>query len=148
MNFVSIRGGCHCGNIRFELEWPKSEAVIPVRKCSCDFCSKHGGAWTSHSASGLVVNIDDASTLSRYSFATKTAEFFVCTSCGVVPLVVSEIDEKLYAVVNVNSFEDAESLAFSSSATDFGGETKDSRLQRRERNWIPNVRMTKKVLSS
>jgi len=143
MDFQSIKGSCHCRNIQFELDWPESEAVIPVRKCGCDYCSKHEGAWTSHPEAQLVVRIGDSSAVSEYRFATGTADFLVCACCGVVPVVLSEINEKLHAVVNVNSFDDADSLSYSCSATDFDGEEEVARLQRRERNWIPDVQLRK-----
>lgn len=136
---TSIDGACHCGNIRFILRWPNFEATIPVRNCGCAFCKKHTGAWTSHRNSELAVQIDDLSLVSKYSFETKTADFYVCSVCGVVPLVLSEIDDEHYAVVNVNTFEDIGNLSFSSSSTNFDGEDTGSRLERRKRNWIPNV---------
>ena len=52
---------------------------------------------------------------------------------------VSEIDDRLYAVVNVLSFDDAEAMEFDVSSTDFDGETVEERLERRARNWIPKV---------
>ena len=134
-----IRGSCHCGNVRFVLRWPESESEIPVRKCGCTFCQKHAGAWTSHRDSELTVELDDRSLVSRYRFGTGTADFYVCSRCGVAPIVLSEIEGILYAVVNVNSFDDVGGLSFSSSATDFDGEDTGSRLERRKRNWIPNV---------
>ena len=136
---TSINGACHCGNIRFVLRWPESEPEIPVRKCGCTFCQKHTGAWTSHRSAELVVEIDDRSLVSQYNFGTKTADFCICSVCGVVPFVLSVIDDKQYAVVNVNTFEDINSLSISSSSTNFDGEDAESRLDRRKRNWIPNV---------
>lgn len=134
-----IEGACHCRNIRFVLRWPTAATEIPVRVCSCSFCRKHGGAWTSHPDSGLQVRIDDPSSVSKYNFGTKTADFFVCSRCGVVPVVISEIDAKSHAVVNVNAFEDIGSLSMSSSATNFDGEGVGDRLDRRQRNWISEV---------
>ncbi len=136
-----IEGACHCGSIRFVLRWPKSEAEIPVRKCGCTFCQKHAGAWTSHPDSELLAKIDDPSSVSRYNFGTKTADFFVCRKCGVVPFVISEIDSREYAVVNVNTFNEAGSLLSSSSITNFDGEGTDDRLARRKRNWIASVQI-------
>jgi hypothetical protein len=107
--------------------------------CSCTFCKKHGGSWTSHRDSELTVTIVDESLLSRYRFGTETADFLVCAKCGVAPLVLSEIDGTLYSVVNVNTFDDLSGFSFSSSATDFDGEDTGSRLERRQRNWIPKV---------
>jgi len=136
---IKIDGACHCGNIRFDLRWPGSESDIPIRKCGCTFCQKHGGAWTSHRKSELFVRTKDPSLVSKYRFGTKTAEFYVCSVCGVVPFVLSYIDEKQYAVVNVNSFAETGRFSFSASSTDFDGEDTGSRLERRKRNWIPSV---------
>lgn len=135
----TIDGTCHCGNIRFVLRWPESEADIPVRTCGCTFCQKHGGAWTSHRRAELTISIVDQSLVSKYRFGTKTADFYICSACGVAPFVLSEINENLYAVVNVNTFESAGSLSFSSSVTNFDGEDTGSRLERRVQNWIPTV---------
>ena len=136
---TSIRGSCHCGNIQFVLRWPKSESRIPVRRCSCTFCQKHTGAWTSHRDSEVSIEVNDRSLVSSYKFGTETADFYVSSVCGVVPLALSEIDDCQYAVVNVNTFEDIDSLSFSSSTSNFEGEDTGSRLERRKRNWIPNV---------
>lgn len=137
---ASIEASCHCGNIRFSLRWPKSSTEIPVRECGCTFCRKHGGAWTSNRESSLEVRIDDGSLVSEYQFGTATAVFHVCTKCGAVPLVTSEIDGGLYAVVNTNTFDDTAQFTFSRSAADFEGEGVGDRLDRRRRNWIPDVR--------
>ena len=134
-----INGSCHCGNVCFSLQWPEGEDPIAARVCGCDFCTRHGGSWTSHPDAALTVNIGDPSLVSKYRFATATADFMVCSVCGVVPLVLSEIDGTSYAVVNVNTFEDAGSLEVTRSATDFDGEEQADRLQRRRRNWISRV---------
>lgn len=141
MNQRLIHGSCHCGNIRFELGWPKLEKEISVRECGCTFCTKHAGAWTSHPDSELVVQIGDSSAVSEYRFGTETAKFCVCAVCGVVPLVLCDIENSLYAVVNVHTFEDIDGLTFSRLTTSFDGESTSSRLQRRERNWIPGVQV-------
>ena len=62
-----------------------------------------------------------------------------------MPFVLSEIDGKLYAVVNVNTFANLEALNISVTSTDFDGEDAGSRLERRQRNWIPNVNFDKSV---
>jgi len=135
----AIEGSCHCGNIRYVLHWPGLSSEIPVRECGCTFCQKHGGAWTSNRAASLTTTIEDRSRVSRYKFGTATANFYVCSTCGVVPFVTSEIDDALYAVVNTNSFDDGGALNFSRSSTDFSGEDVDARLERRKQNWIPDV---------
>jgi hypothetical protein len=57
-----------------------------------------------------------------------------------VPLVTSEIAGRLYAVVNVNTLEDVDRSRLRHTAADFDGEDVESRLARRRRNWIAEVR--------
>ena len=33
-----LKGSCHCGNIRFELDWQPEPAEIPAHACTCSFC--------------------------------------------------------------------------------------------------------------
>ena len=63
-------------------------------------------------------------------------------SRGVVPFVTSAIDDHLYAVVNVNTFDGINLSSLARTATNFDGERTDERLERRKRNWIPNVRIS------
>jgi len=136
---IVIGGGCHCGNIRFELHWPAEMTVIGARACGCTFCRKHGGRWTSNRAATLVVTIDDESAVNPYRFGTGTADFMVCRRCGVTPLVVSTIDGRDFAVVNVNTFTAGHGLDIEESSTDFDGEDEETRLARRRENWIGDV---------
>jgi hypothetical protein len=136
-----INGKCHCGNIAFELEWQGDLADIPARACGCSFCVKHGGVWTSNPNSKLAVDVRDASLVSKYAFGSETATFHVCSRCGAVPLVTSEIGNHLYAVVNVNMFENIDRSRLHPAAANFEGEDIESRLARRKRNWIAKVRI-------
>jgi hypothetical protein len=137
-----IEGRCHCGNIAFALDWDDVSSGIPARACGCSFCTKHGGVWTSNPAAHLRVRVRDALLASDYRFGTGTATFHVCSRCGSVPVVSCEIDGRVYAVVNVNTFENVDGALLRRAAADFDGETLDSRLARRQRNWIADVRFT------
>ena len=139
---MRIAGRCHCGNIAFDLAWPAGAAPIPARACGCSFCVRHGAAWTSHPGATLVAAVRDAALHSRYEFETRTATFHVCARCGAVPFVTSELDGQLHAVVNVTAFDGVDPSAIRKSASTFEGEDMDSRLARRKRNWISNVRLT------
>jgi hypothetical protein len=134
-----IHGKCHCGNISFSLTWEPNPVEIPVRACTCSFCIKHGGVWTSKPGGALKVRVKDSSLVSKYAFGTRTAEFHTCARCGIVPVVTSRIDDHVYAVVNVNAFEDVDPSLLRRVSTSFDGEGKESRLERRKRNWIANV---------
>lgn len=138
---LDIDGSCHCGNIEYVLRWPSPDAEMPVRKCGCTFCRKHAGTWTSHRDAELTIRIVDESTVNKYRFGTKTADFYICSRCGIVPFVLSEIDKNRFAVVNVNTLEDVGRVSLTSSATNFDGESTDARIDRRKLNWIPEVRI-------
>jgi hypothetical protein len=134
-----IRGCCHCGNLSFALVWEPEPTTIPARACTCTFCSKHGGVWTSCPTGSLRVTVEDCARVSTYAFGTKTAEFHVCSRCGVVPVVTSRIGDRLYAVVNVNTFENVEPARLQRASVTFDGEDEAARLARRSQRWIPNV---------
>lgn len=134
-----IAGGCHCGNIRFALRWEPEPAQIPARACTCSFCTKHGGVWTSCPTGSLKVTVEDPSRVTRYSFGTKTADFHVCSACGVVPVVTSTIAGRVHAVVSVNALEGVDASLLRHASANFDGEGEDDRLARRQRNWIPDV---------
>jgi hypothetical protein len=136
---VLIHGSCHCGNIRFTLDWHPDPSDIPARACGCSFCVKHGGVWTSFPAGKLRVSVRDRERVSRYEFGTKTADFHVCKTCGVAPLVTSLIDGRIYAVVSVNAFDDVEASRLKRMPASFDGETTGDRLARRKRNWLGDV---------
>lgn len=136
-----INGKCHCGNISFALTWQPDPPVIPARACSCSFCVKHGGVWTSNPAGALVIRIADESKVARYGFGTRTADFLVCVRCGVVPVVTSLIEGRLYAVVNVNTFEGVDAALLQRTPASFEGEGEGPRLERRARNWIARVEL-------
>ena len=103
-----LHGSCHCGNIRFELGWPSTMADIPARACTCTFCVKHGGVWTSNPAATLTLRFADRKDVSEYQFGTKTATFHVCAKCGVTPVVTSNIEGRTHAVVSVNALNDVD----------------------------------------
>jgi hypothetical protein len=136
-----INGKCHCGNIAFELEWEGDSPEIPARACGCSFCVKHGGVWTSNPKSRLAVAIGDASLVSKYAFGSRTATFHVCSRCGIVPLVTSEIENHQYAVVNVNTLENIDQSWLRRGNANFEGESVESRLARRQGNWIADVQI-------
>ena len=137
-----IRGGCHCGNISFILDWKPEPSEIPARACNCSFCTKHGGVWTSCPAGSLKVSVKDRSRVSKYAFGTKTAEFHICSACGIVPVVTSRIGGREYAVVSVNAFEGLDPALLRKAPITFEGESEESRLARRARNWIGDVQWT------
>jgi len=136
---MRIDGRCHCGNIAFQLDWVPDTERIPARACGCGFCRKHGGVWTSCPGGALRVVEQEPMLVSRYAFGTRTAEFHVCARCGVVPVVSSRIAGVLYAVVSVHAFEGIDPARLQIAPADFDTEDEATRLERRQRHWIPRV---------
>ncbi|HWH40759.1 MAG TPA: hypothetical protein VNU21_13030 [Usitatibacter sp.] len=136
-----IHGSCHCGNVSFDLTWDPDPVEIPARACGCSFCTKHGGVWTSNPRGSLTVRMGNARATTAYAFGTHTARFHICTRCGVPVVVTSEIAGRTYAVVNVNSFDNVDPAMLKRTPASFDGEDEGTRLARRQRNWIPDVRI-------
>jgi hypothetical protein len=134
-----VHGSCHCGNIRFTFDWPEAGPTIPVRACDCTFCRKHGGVWTSHPQGWFRLHVADESKVTPYRFGTQSADFHVCATCGAVPIVTCVMDGVRYAVVNANAFDDVDYSQLSVTGAGFEGESVDTRLARRRRNWTPEV---------
>ncbi len=134
-----INGSCHCGNITFGLDWTPEPTEIPARACTCSFCVKRGGVWTSCPTGALEIRVRDPKLVSRYAFGSGTAEFQVCSRCGAVPVATSLINDHLYAVVSVNAFDNVEASMLRHASASFDGESNAARLERRTRSWISKV---------
>jgi len=128
ITYRQIHASCHCGTVRVRLDWPQSGQAIPVRACSCALCTKH-----------KAVQIDDDARVKRYRFGTRTADFHICLTCGVMPIATCTIDGAAYAVINVNTFDDVDRRELVETVTDFEGEATGDRLARRRRNWTPGT---------
>jgi hypothetical protein len=139
MRAMLIRGRCHCGNLSFVLNWAPEPQEIAARACTCSFCTKHGGVWTSCPTGVLRVAVREPGQLTRYVFGTRTAEFHICTRCGVVPVVTSRIEGRDYAVVSVNAFENVDPAMLKRASASFDAEDESTRLARRQRHWIADV---------
>lgn len=138
----SNTGGCHCGNIRYELGGEVPVAEWAARFCGCGFCTRHGGLYASHPGASMKVSLEDQAEVGRYRFATASADFCFCRRCGVLVYLTSEIDGQLYGLVNMNTL-DARPEAFAAAPVmSYEGEDADERLKRRRKNWISQVEIS------
>ena len=134
-----IQGGCFCGNIRYTFTSPIPLPEIPIRACSCEFCTRHGNRYTSNPNGELDIVIQDKEKVNEVRFASKTVAFCFCTECGVMPYVDGIIDGNRYAVVNVNTFDEIDLPNVELKFLDLGAQTKDEKIDRRKKVWIPKV---------
>ncbi len=134
-----VSGSCHCGNIQWTIHTDVELDDLPRRKCGCSYCKKHGAVYTSDPKGKLKIRIKDKGKVRLYRFGTKTADVYVCSVCGVEPFFISRINGNDYAVVNLNTSVDPALSTEKYVKTDFSKETKEERLDRRSKTWIPKV---------
>ena len=76
---MSYEGGCHCGAIRFLVEF---EPPIDVEDCNCSICTKTGFLHLIVPASKFTL-LSGKDSLTNYSFNTGIAKHQFCKVCGV-----------------------------------------------------------------
>src|SRR5215471_4455313 len=86
-----ISGRCHCGNISLAPDWRPEPSEIPARACTCSFCAKHGGVWTSRPTGSLMrIKIRVRSRCQTDVIGAKDRVIAMDgDQLGLVPLVVS-----------------------------------------------------------
>jgi hypothetical protein len=77
---MKVRGGCHCGAVRFEAEL--ADPPVPALDCNCSICSMTGflHIMVPHDRFELLSGRD---ALVGYRFGTGAAEHLFCGRCGV-----------------------------------------------------------------
>ena len=70
-------GGCHCGNVRYEVEADVGSGM----ECNCSICSKKGSLLTFVKADKFKVTGEDAQT--EYLFNKHKIHHLFCKTCGV-----------------------------------------------------------------
>lgn len=74
----TLKGGCHCGAVRFEAEADPAQAI----ECNCSHCEKKGFILTfTPRDSFRLVSGDSA--LGEYRFNKKAVAHVFCKICGV-----------------------------------------------------------------
>lgn len=113
----TLHGGCHCGNIRVELQLTRVPGTYQPRACDCSFCLKHGAAYISDPRGTLRLTIRDEREAARYAQGSGQAQLLLCSTCGVLVSPLFEDGGQLYAAVNVNALENAAAFGAPQSAS-------------------------------
>jgi hypothetical protein len=77
--WVTHRGGCHCGRVRFEVRAP---AALEVADCNCSVCSLTGYLHLIVEQSQFSLLRGEES-LTTYRFGTRAARHRFCAVCGI-----------------------------------------------------------------
>lgn len=128
-------GGCHCGSLRFEYRIPVAPSAWSVRTCNCSFCRAHRGIATSHPDAEIEFRETAPGTLQRYRFGQRTADFLICTRCGVHVGVVMEVDGAWFGIINLNTLRETPEGLPEPQKRDFGEESPAQRIARRKSTW-------------
>jgi centromere protein V len=97
------QGGCHCGEVRFEVLAPDE---IEAKECNCSICTKSGYLHLIVDAERFrLLKGDDK--IATYSFNTGTAKHTFCSVCGVKSFYVPRSKPDGYSV-NVRCLDDGQ----------------------------------------
>ena len=72
-------GGCHCGQVRFEVE---ADLAAPVIECNCSICGKSGTRLTFVPAAQFKL-LQGEDGLTDYLFAKQHIHHLFCNRCGI-----------------------------------------------------------------
>ena len=75
-----MKGSCHCGQIRFEVEGAPKE----VMECNCSICSRKGALMWFVPRDQLRL-LTPESAMSTYTFNKHVIQHRFCPTCGVHP---------------------------------------------------------------
>ncbi len=133
----SYKGGCHCDSIQIEYISSIAPSVTEIRECQCSFCRKHGTKAIADPTGLLVIRIVEAKSVSGYSFGLQTAQYLVCSKCGVYVAAITNDKDEPRGIAILNSLN--ESALFTSPAVpaDYSAENRFYRQALRRQNWTP-----------
>ncbi|WP_394844710.1 GFA family protein [Pendulispora brunnea] len=108
------RGGCHCGNVRFEVETDLARVV----ECNCSHCSRKGFLLTFVTADRFSL-LQGEESLANYRFNRRVADHLFCKQCGVESFWRSvKPDGTKMAIVNVRCLDDVPPGSFTVTLVD------------------------------
>lgn len=96
------KGGCHCGQVTFEIEGP---ADLSAAKCNCSICEMCGFLhfFVSRQNFRLLTGEGEMTT---YTFNSGVAQHLFCKTCGIKSFYVPRSHPKGISV-NVNCLDPA-----------------------------------------
>jgi len=82
MNEHIYHGGCHCHEIRFEIQLKKTLAEVTILQCNCSICIKTGYLHLIIPKKQFELQTNWAN-LSNYQFNKRIAKHYFCKICGI-----------------------------------------------------------------
>ncbi|WP_027803508.1 GFA family protein [Paraburkholderia dilworthii] len=100
MNTDLLKGSCHCGAVKFEV----NTSVVPAARCNCSLCRRKGALMSPPFQSDQLTITKGEDALTLYQFNTRVAKHFFCRHCGIYPFHQTRKDPKLWRV-NIGCLE-------------------------------------------
>lgn len=88
-----LRGSCHCGAVRFEIETDLPE----LTRCDCSLCRRRGALMVKVHQSAFRL-LAGAEFLASYQFHTHTAVHHFCRVCGIYPFHRKRVTPEFYGI--------------------------------------------------
>jgi hypothetical protein len=76
---MSLKGGCHCGQVAFEIEGEIPEKLV---RCTCSFCAKRGALHAYYAPEQFKLTTSQ-SDLGTYRWQLKMVGHSFCPTCGI-----------------------------------------------------------------
>ena len=95
------RGSCHCGAVSVAFGATRALEDLPLGRCDCSFCRRHGARTMADPAGHLTILAPEGG-LRRYRFGLGITDFLLCATCGVYVAPVIAHEGQHYASLNVN----------------------------------------------
>jgi hypothetical protein len=134
-NTIERVGACHCGAIGFAYFTRLEPQSWSVRACQCRFCRAHRSRATSDPAGTIRFNENIPDALVRYRFGQRSTDFLLCRHCGVYIGALMESAQGKFGIININALQSIPSGLNQSEPREYGDETPDQRIARREALW-------------
>lgn len=131
----TISGFCHCANLSFELQTRAPPKDIRARACDCNFCRIHAARNWSDPQGTAVIRIAEEKHLRKHRFALRTADFYICMTCGTYLGAVLVADDGVWSTVNLRLTK----LPVGEEVATYGAEDTLERIERRKRTWTPTT---------
>ena len=81
----------------------------------------------------MVIRIAVGGNLHKYRFALRTADFYICRTCGTYLGAVLSDADGIWSTVNLR----LSAVNFAAEPVSYGGEDEAVRIARRKRVWTP-----------
>ena len=133
-------GGCHCSKLSLTYRTALPVEQWNVRACQCSFCLVHAAISTSDPSGLLTFIVHDPTALRRYRFGLRTADFLLCTRCGVYVGAQIETERGAFGILNTRVLASMPTTLGQPTPANYDLEDVNRRIARRETRWTPMER--------